>query len=192
MSAAEAAGSQRTTQVYEVSNDRANFSAMQSQATTAMAYQVQNWTSNFGTSVCSVVFELRDMFKQKRLPIPDIQVPDSGPQFFVNDGYVVLLNSTELTYDLPDNTTLVEVLGPSGQGQGWEGDSQCYAVFDPRPSWWQSPNFPTSISRKPTNSTEQTMFLLPVDPAVKFKLRVGGLGQNTSCQVSAVRTYPLF
>lgn len=106
------------------------------------------------------------------------------------DGRVLLMTSTEIIYSVPPNTTLVEVLGPSGNQRFWEGDSICYAFLNPRPKWWQSPNYPTSISRKGINATDQSMFILPIDPETEYELRVGSYGEGTTCPVSGIRTYP--
>lgn len=108
----------------------------------------------------------------------------------VVDGHLVLSPNTELGYTIPPNTTLVEVLGPVGNNSAWLGDSVCYASFDPRPNWWNQSNFPTSTSFKPMNATDQTMFLLPLDPEVAFNLKIGSFGNTTTCPISAIRSYP--
>lgn len=106
------------------------------------------------------------------------------------DGGLLLYRTTELVYGLPSNTTLVEVIGPVGNGTLWKGNSECYAVLNPRPSWWQYANIPRSSSFKIVNATDQTVFLLPIDPSIKYELRVGALGNATTCPLSAIRTYP--
>lgn len=113
------------------------------------------------------------------------------PMYHVHGDHLLLPGNAEVAYNVPPNTTLIEVLGPVGNRTSiWWGDSECYAYLNPRPSWWLSSNVPTSRSVKPLNATEQTMFLFPIDPAIAFELRVGALGNTTTCPVSAFRTYP--
>lgn len=169
---------------------RANFSAMQSQAKTVSAVGGEDISPFMSASVCSVAKDLEYMYQLRDRPVPVFERPAFGPKYRVNEGHLLLLNSTELVYAVPPNTTMVEVLGPSGSNAAWLGDSQCYAFLNPRPSWWRTPNFPVSTSRKAINSTEQSMFILPIDPEIQYEVRVGGLGRETSCPVSAIRTYP--
>lgn len=103
----------------------------------------------------------------------------------------VLYNMTELVYKVPQNTSLVEVLGPVGGYPYWWGRSECYATFQPRPSWLKDDVLPTSVSAKVTNVSEvQTMFLLPLAPDVEYTLYLGGVSHQTSCPISAIRSYP--
>lgn len=133
--------------------------------------------------------ELRYMNEQRQEPVPTFGIPTTGPEYFVTEGHVVLANHTELVYQVPKNTTLVEVLGPSGTNARWLGNSMCYAYLNPRPSWWKYGNPPVSVSRKALDATNQTMFLLPIDPEVGYEVRIGGLG-STNCPLSGIRTYP--
>lgn len=110
----------------------------------------------------------------------------------VADDRLLLRNNSELVYTVPQNTTLVEVLGPVGNADNYSEYGLCYAHLNPRPSWWLSPSYPTSDSDCPVNVTDQTMFLLPVDPEIVYQLRVGALGNDTTCPVSAIRTYPFY
>lgn len=103
---------------------------------------------------------------------------------------VYLRNLTELSYQLPSNTTLVEVLGPVGRNNMTSYGSQCYAALDPRPIWWRNGSFPLAAGEKAVNATNRTMFLLPVDPAVRSTLKGGTLGWDASCFISGVKTYP--
>lgn len=108
----------------------------------------------------------------------------------VIDGHLVLAPNTELSYPIPHNTTLVEVLGPVGNSTAWLGRSECYASFNPKPEWWQESKLPVSTSFKLVNSTDQTMFLLPIDPQIAFDLKIGSFGNSTTCPISAIRAYP--
>lgn len=106
------------------------------------------------------------------------------------DDAIVLRNLTELHYEVPANTTLIRVYGPVGSNDlSWYG-SQCYAALDPRQSWWRTNNLPLSAPLKAVNATNQTMFLLPVDPAVRTTLKIGTYGLQSSCFVSGVSSYP--
>lgn len=108
----------------------------------------------------------------------------------VVDDSVVLKNSTELTYKIPANTTLIQVLGPVGKyNQSFDG-SRCFAALDPHPPWWRNFSFPLSASYKLLNQTNRTMFLLPVDPAVDTTVIVGPVGNVSSCWVSGISSYP--
>lgn len=108
----------------------------------------------------------------------------------VVDEHLVLSPNTEVSYPVPHNTTLVEVIGPVGNNTAWLGGSECYAAFDPHPSWWQKSKFPVSTSLKLINATEQTVFLLPIDPEIVFNLKIGAFGNSSTCPISAIRTYP--
>lgn len=137
--------------------------------------------------------ELIEMTAQRQPLSPNItfERPAFGPKYEVVDGnHLLLWNSTELVYKLPQNTTLVEVLGPVGEHPRWVGNANCYATLDPRPPWWNGTNFPLSTSKKAVNMTDQTMFVLPLPPNIQYTLRVGALGQENTCPVSSLRTYP--
>lgn len=111
----------------------------------------------------------------------------AGTTYAVSENYALLSNSTEISYTVPPNTTLIEVVGPTGGENGWLG---CYADFHPRPSWWIEGDVPVAQTYKPQNSTDQTLFFLPIDPTIQFTLRVGALGQGQPCGISGFRTYP--
>lgn len=134
--------------------------------------------------------ELRLMF--------DIAGDDTSEFGLVNKTYdvaddrLLLKNNSELVYTVPPNTTLVEVLGPVGSYDNYTEYGYCYAHLVPRPSWWLSGNIPTSDSDCPVNATDQTMFLLPIDPANTYQLHVGALGTDETCPVSAIRTYSFY
>lgn len=137
----------------------------------------------------SVWKELGQTYAMMGLPDPDFAGPSSG-YYEVHDGYLLISWDSEVIYKVPQNTTLVEVTGPVGTDGNWEARSVCYASLDPRPSWWLPNNFPFSNSRKAVNATNQTMFLLPLDPEVSYELHIGSPGSNNSCPVSAIRSYP--
>lgn len=125
-----------------------------------------------------------DELLDRKTIVPDIRSRET-------DGHTILYNMTELLYSVPHGTALVEVLGPVGDHPDWAGDSECYATLEPPPLWWQDGVFPTSVSRKTANASDQTMFLLPLSPHTQYKLYVGGLSPLTSCPISAIRTYPV-
>lgn len=176
-------------------NVRPNFTAMLSQAETVQAvvpqnlagYQTNMISPFMSLSTCSVLEELGKMGLTR---LNQLDSPITGPAYNVLDGHVALRNTSEIAYTLPANTTLVEVLGPAGTHPEWMGTSECYAFLNPRPSWWKESNFPLSTSQRQVNATDQTMFLLPIDPEIQYEVRVGALGNTTTCPVGAIRTYP--
>lgn len=98
-----------------------------------------------------------------------------------------------MTYGVPKNTTLVEVLGPVGiDGEVGDDPQECYARFQPNPFWWSEKRVPVGTSLKHQNRMEQTLFLLPLDPAVQYTLFVGPTNMTMSCRVSHIRSYPFF
>lgn len=108
----------------------------------------------------------------------------------VVDDAIQLGSSTELFYQLPANTTLVRVFGPVGLQDATTDGSVCFAALDPLPSWWNNKTYPKSSSHKMLNGTNQTMFLLPVDPTVETKVIVGPDNENAQCWISGISTYP--
>lgn len=110
--------------------------------------------------------------------------------FDVLNDTVLLKNYTELSYTAPSNTTLIRVYGPVGiYSESFYG-SRCYATLDPHPAWWRNLSFPQSGQYKVRNETNRTMFLLPVDPTVRTTVRIGPVGNMTSCWVSGISSYP--
>lgn len=107
--------------------------------------------------------------------------------YSVINNYALLQNSTEMAYRIPRNTSLVEVVGPTGAESGWLA---CYAMLEPKPSWWIEGNIPVAQTNKPRNSADRSLFLLPIDPTVHHTIRVGSLGQGRQCAISGFRTYP--
>lgn len=118
---------------------------------------------------------------------PKVNLTAGDPEYTLERGYLTLVNQTEMVYDVPQNTTLVEVLGEVGPDGG--SSSECHAVLVPKPSWWIDGNAPRCGPGKEFNRTRQTMFLLPVDPAVKYTLHVGSLRGLGVCPINGVRNY---
>lgn len=137
----------------------------------------------------SVTKELGQTYAMMGLPEPFFGGSTWG-NYHVYDDQLLISWSSEVTYKVPQNTTLVEVIGPVGTNANWSASSICYAFLDPRPSWWLPNNFPFSNSRKAVNATNQPIFLLPIDPEIWYELHIGSLGVNNTCPVSAIRTYP--
>lgn len=142
-----------------------------------------------------------ERLKQKFVEGWGEEPPDNWP--FVDDlnslnqtheiveGVVVLQNFTEISYTLPPNTTLVQVLGPVKLDDSWTDTAVCWAALDPQPDWWHPANIPVSRSRKEQNSENRTMFIIPVDPTVNTTLKVGsGIRANEACRVSGIKAYP--
>lgn len=172
---------------------RPDFASWQRQAVTINLAQGSSLNPEVDATTCSAIHELRNMTKSRFGPggKPFVfERPAFGPKYSVLDNHVVLYNSSEIIYKVPRNTSLVQVLGPVGNHSAWIGNSECYATFSPRPPWWMESSFPLSTSRKLIEGTDQTMFFLPIPPNIEYTLRVGGLGQDTSCPVSGIRTYP--
>lgn len=117
----------------------------------------------------------------------------------VHGDTVFLRVQTELIYEVPEHTTLVEVLGPVGRendmDDGIDGDPglfECYAYLDLQPFWWSPKRLPTSLSLKPQNDIQRTLFLLPVDPDVRYKLHIGPTTDGMRCPVSHIRSYSYY
>lgn len=129
-----------------------------------------------------------------QLSIRAAEVPGAvTPQ--VIDNQIVLYGEAMLEYSVPPNTSLVEVLGPVGTHSAWVGDSACLATLDRRVNMedgegYGYDSYATSRSRKVANLTDQTMFLIPLDPAIHHTLWVRAERNTSSCSVSAIRTYP--
>lgn len=117
--------------------------------------------------------------------------PASADEKMVEDGVLWLSKNSELSYKIPKNTTLVEVLGPVGV-HGTLGDDrqECVAHLEPPPFWWTKKRLPFSASLKTQNRVKQTLFLLPLDPTVEHKLYVTSSHANVTCRVSHIRAYP--
>lgn len=127
--------------------------------------------------------------KQAASPGQDLSKRLDVTYEFIDDA-IILQNLTELSFKVPENTTLIRVLGPVGIYDKAYRGSQCYAAVDPPPAWWRNDSFPLSASWKMVNETNRTMFLLPVDPEVRSTLKVGTLGLDSTCFISGISSYP--
>lgn len=139
---------------------------------------------------CSIAAELKKMTEVLNEGLLEYSLEATNPPVHdVKGDYLLIGNATEAVYKVPQNTTLVEVFGPVGENSEWEGYGSCYASFDPKPSWWNGLIPVSSAQKLLVNMKNQTVFLLPIDPAQEFTLRVGAPA-NESCPISGIRTYP--
>lgn len=144
-------------------------------------------------STSSIYQELGDMFIAKQQTPLTFAGPEQQPQHSVVEGHLLLSINAEASYKLPSNTSVVEVLGPVGANEAWTGRGQCYVTLDPKPWWWTHNGIPYSTARKQFlryNLSNQTMFLLPLSPTAQYTLRIGNLGENTTCAFNGIRSYP--
>lgn len=107
-----------------------------------------------------------------------------------DEDYVLLKNNTELSYLAPANTTLIRVYGRVGTMNQSVKGSHCYADLDPRPSWFKPGEFPIAAEEKAVDAHNRTLFMLPIDPAIRTTVKVGSLDLDTTCFVSGFSTYP--
>lgn len=147
-------------------------------------------------------------------------IPDAGQPFWlgssgevaeVSGNDLVLESLMELVFAPPANTSLVRVLGPVGpniqQLKTTPFDPElpvCVALLDPAPPWLQSTlsmelehfvmelayNWPMAWQAFPRNFTNTTLFLLPLDPTVQYKVKILPRRNTTLCVVSGFQTYP--
>lgn len=125
---------------------------------------------------------------------------------------LLLLSLVELTYKVPSGTSLVRVLGPIGVNPAWAKDIderngvlvsesgtdsnsrlklQCTFLLEPQPPWIDAnATLPISYQDRIRNSTNETLFLIPLDPTVDYKLKVLPPNNRTVCVMSGVQTYP--
>lgn len=168
---------------------RPDFNALKTQARYVDIIQNSTVTSDLSFENCSIPEELQVMSEViAGQTLVENYRPHGPPTHNILDGYLLIGKTTEAVYKVPQNTTLVEVLGPVGDHPDWEGFSTCYATFDPKPSWWNG-LIPSTMSYKYINVNNQTLFLLPIDPTIDFTLRIGAAGNDT-CPISGIRTYP--
>lgn len=100
------------------------------------------------------------------------------------DGVLWLSKNTALTYSVPASTTPIEVLAPVVV-HGTPGDNRqawCIALLLPEPFWWTSRRLLLSVSVETQNRIQQTLFLLPVDPAVEHKLYLESSTANATSE----------
>lgn len=118
----------------------------------------------------------------------------------LENGIVLQSRETVLEYTIPANTSLVRVLGPSLWSSDWIIGTEartplCTVGLDPLPPWSASAagrSMPVAWQhvhpvRQVFNST---LFLLPLDPAVTYTLKVYPPNDGAVCAVSGVTTYP--
>lgn len=147
-------------------------------------------------------------------------IPDAGRPFWlghsgetpaVSGDNLVLESLMELVFTPPPNTSLVRVLGPACPNiqqlntTPYAPDQPvCVALLDPAPPWLQATlslgleervavfdyNWPMAWQTSPRNATNTTLFLLPLDPAVQYKVKVLPRNNHTLCAVSGFQTYP--
>lgn len=103
----------------------------------------------------------------------------------VINGSAVFSFYTELVYNVPPHTSLINVTGPVFESPS----AGCYAILHPEPWWWTTAILPKVKPAKPEYRANQTLMLLPVDPSVTYQLIVGAMGNDTLCSVSGITTY---
>lgn len=114
---------------------------------------------------------------------PDGVIEPIPPTLYdIRNSSVVLQNYTELTYKVPTNSSLINVTGPV-----YDANVLCYFVLDPEPWWWNGGVLPSAEPAKPEYRPNQTLILLPVDPAVEYQLIIGASGKP--CAISGITTY---
>lgn len=65
----------------------------------------------------------------------------------------------------------------------------CYAIISPEPWWWNPKALPTADAQKPEYRPDQTLLMLPLDPAAEYRLVIGALGRTRTYSVSGITTY---
>lgn len=118
----------------------------------------------------------------------------------LENGIVLQSPETVLEYTVPANSSLVRVLGPSLWSSDWIIGTEartplCTVGLDPLPPWSASAggrSMPVAWQhvhpvRQVFNST---LFLLPLDPAVTYTLKVYPPNDGAVCAVSGVTAYP--
>lgn len=116
----------------------------------------------------------------------------NGIDWGIIDNGIQLRTYTEVTYDIPANTTLVNITGPLGE------PFSCYTAVKPAPAWWGWSNYNNKLgyllvsSHRPEVRSE-TFLVFPLDPTVKYNLSMGGDGNKTAlCNVGGVTSYSFF
>lgn len=95
---------------------------------------------------------------------------------------IVLQNHTEITFKVPPNTSLLNITGPV-----YPEDTNCYFLLDPEPWWWNGGVIPAADQNKPAYRPNQTLIMIPTDPAVEYQLIMGAGGKP--CAITAVTAY---
>lgn len=135
-------------------------------------------------------FELRDFASPKYLSSLTSGLVDQfyavPPQHHdIENNSVTFTTYTELVYDVPAQTSLINITGPVFDAPM----AGCYAILDPEPEWWNSDMIPTANPGKPSYRADQTYMLLPTDPRVTYQLIIGANGNDTTCAVTGITTY---
>lgn len=98
-----------------------------------------------------------------------------------SEGALMLELWTEVVYDVPPHTSLINITGPVSMDT-----HSCYARLEPEPWWWSS-SMPMTHPMKPTYRANQALLVLPLDPAKEYKLIIGAMGH--ACAISGIMTY---
>lgn len=130
---------------------------------------------------------IKDTSASQRKPLYD----------YVNEERVVLRNLTELHFTPPDNTSFVEVQGPIRNDEYYWGvrdrNMSCAAILDPLPPWWNTTaGPPLAWQFGPVNISHRPMFLLPLDPTVRYTIKVLPRYNTSICSVNKFTAYPYF
>lgn len=113
---------------------------------------------------------------------------------------MVLQSLLELRFDLPEDTALVSVQGPIGSDPEWykgayeRATPLCTYLLDPQPSWINSSTpvkdrYPLAWQEASKNEPNQTLFLVPLDPSVKYQMKVLPRYNYSVCVVSGFNVY---
>lgn len=123
----------------------------------------------------------------------------ANPRYIFKDEETLeLRNLTELHYTPPDNTSLVQVLGltvEEGYLRTMSGRTshRCAAILDPRPLWWnETAGPPLAWQDGPLNISHKDLFILPLDPAVRYTLKVLPRYNSSYCRINAIKAYSYF
>lgn len=113
-------------------------------------------------------------------------------KYSLSDGQTVVLEQmSEIQYAVEKNMSLIHVRGPVRMER--ENLSVCAAVLEPRPSWWDETAGPTvAWEAGPLNISFKALFILPIDPTVRYTLKIMPRYPDTVCSVSELTTFPYF
>lgn len=140
-------------------------------------------------------FKVREFASSEYVNIADNRVnglKTNGLDYGAIDNGIQVREYTEVTYDVPENTTLVNVTGPLGE------NFSCYAALKPAPSWWKSDDGPLLgtmgfSNARPEVRESETFLVLPLDPTVKYELAMGGdTNVSAKCNVGGITSYSFF
>lgn len=107
---------------------------------------------------------------------------------------------------MPPGTALLSVHGPVGSDPAWthslhadantpELSPLCTFLLDPQPAWFNNSaplnvRFPLAWQDASSNKSDTTLFLVPLDPEINYKITVLSRNNASVCVVSGIRTYP--